>query len=42
MRYIAQIMAVLNWLHERRWRWIFGEDGEKENGQYNAGCDCGR
>lgn len=24
MRYIAQIMAVFNWMHERFWRRIFG------------------
>lgn len=24
MRYLAQIMAVFNWLIDRRWRWIFG------------------
>lgn len=28
MRYIAQVMAVFNWLTDRRWRWIFGKDGE--------------
>ena len=24
MRYLAQIMAVCNWMHERFWRRIFG------------------
>ena len=24
MRYIAQIIAVCNWMHKRRWAWIFG------------------
>lgn len=26
MRYLAQIMAVFNWLIDRRWRWIWGND----------------
>lgn len=33
MRYLAQIMAVLNWLIDRRWRWIFGEKGAKSNNE---------
>ena len=48
MKYIAQIMAVLNWMHERFWRWIFeyavngmGDDGfcnygERKNGDWNG------
>ena len=30
MRYIAQIMAVFNWMHERFWRRIFGNAMEKD------------
>lgn len=26
MKYIAQILAIFNWLHRRRWAWIFGKD----------------
>ena len=48
MKYIAQIMAVFNWLHKRRWAWIFehavngmGKDGfcnygERKNGDWNG------
>lgn len=28
-KYIIQLMAVFNWLHERRWAWIFGHDGKE-------------
>ena len=48
MKYIAQIMAVCNWMHERFWRWIFEHDvngmgkdgfcnyGERKNGDWNG------
>ncbi len=30
MKYIAQILAIFNWLHRRRWRWIFGKDDDHD------------
>ena len=39
MRYIAQIMAVFNWLHKRRWAWIFGNAVNGMGG--NAYCVYG-
>ena len=48
MRYIAQIMAVFNWIHKRLWAWIFGNAvngmgddgfcnyGERKNGDADA------
>ena len=46
MRYIAQIMAVFNWILERRWRWIFGhavngmgDDGFCNYGEQKEGAD---
>ena len=39
MKYIAQIMAVCNWIHERFWRWIFGNavNGMGKDGFCNYG-----
>lgn len=25
-KYIAQLMAIFNWMHWRRWAWILGKD----------------
>ena len=48
MKYLAQIMAVCNWMHERFWRRIFGNAvngmgkdgfcnyGERKNGDWNG------
>ena len=40
MRYIAQIMAVCNWMHERFWRRIFGNavNGMGDDGFCNYGA----
>lgn len=39
MKCIAQIMAVLNWMHERFWGWIFGNavNGMGKDGFCNYG-----
>lgn len=29
-KYIVQILAVFNWLHRRRWEWIFGKGDSKD------------
>ena len=40
MKYIAQIVAVFNWILERRWRWIFGNavNGIGKDGFCNYGA----
>ena len=39
MKYLAQIMAVFNWMHERFWRRIFGNaaNAMEKDGFYNYG-----